>query len=682
MYAVWRAEEYKITYLLRGGVNGENPEKYTVEDGKIQLKPATRTGYKFLSWSTTITGTEEVTAIDTSRAEDITLYARWEAETYTVTLNITEGNTEEITVTYGGVYSGLTVPERKGYTFEGWYTQAEGGTAVTTGTTVSETQNHELYARWKINEYRITYVLNGGANGENPTGYTVETENITLNAATRTGYKFTGWYESESGGEKVTAIDTSRAEDITLYARWEAETYTVTLNITEGNTEEITVTYGGVYSGLTVPERKGYTFEGWYTQAEGGTAVTTGTTVSETQNHELYARWKINEYRITYVLNGGANGENPTGYTVEDQSITLNAATRTGYKFTGWYESESGGEKVTAIDTLRAEDITLYARWEAETYTVSFVTNGGSGVDAQTVVSGGLAAFAKTERENYTFMGWYIDENMSEEYDFAQPVAENRVLYAKWRLAAITAVSENGIKISISSDAGFDDGSRIVFEEVDSEKTEQAAGALAGNMTIGRLYNIKLIDASGNAVVFEGPLSVRISLDGLGEAEGRYGVIYIPDDYNAEGTQEITSTVTGNEIHFYVEHFSYYAIVDILPVSAFAWWWILVAVGACVAIAVIIALIVKSRRTFELSYVNGGIVTRKMLESALVELPSPESDDKIFEGWYYDDMFTNRAFLTAMPRQNVILFAKWREMTDEEKRAKAESVVRAEIVSD
>ena len=299
----------------------------------------------------------------------------------------------------------------------------------------------------------------------------------------------------------------------------------------------------------------------------------------------------------------------------------------------------------------------------------------------QTVVFGGLAAFAKTERENYMFVGWYVDENMSEEYDFAQPIDGNRTLYAKWRLTAITTVSQNGIRISVSSDEGFDDGLRIIFEEAGSEQTEQAAGALAENVTVGRLYNIRLIDASGSDVVFQGPLSVRISLDGMGAAAGRYGVFYIPDDYNADGAKEITSTVVNGEILFYAEHFSFYAIVDILPVSAFAWWWILVAVGVCAAIAVVIALIIRSRRTYELSYVNGGIMTQKKLESALVELPSPESDDRIFEGWYYDDKFTDRAFITAMPKQNVILFAKWRAMTEEEKRAKAESTVRAEIVS-
>ena len=74
-------------------------------------------------------------------------------------------------------------------------------------------------------------------------------------------------------------------------------------------------------------------------------------------------------------------------------------------------------------------------------------------------------------------------------------------------------------------------------------------------------------------------------------------------------------------------------------------------------------------------------MTQKNQQSAHVELPSPQSDDRIFEGWYYDDKFTDRAFITAMPKQNVILFAKWRAMTEEEKRAKAESTVRAEIVS-
>lgn len=73
--------------------------------------------------------------------------------------------------------------------------------------------------------------------------------------------------------------------------------------------------------------------------------VTEGTTVSDTQDHELYARWKLNEYGITYVLSGGNDGENPASYTVEDEKIILKSATKTGYKFLGWYEEENGAKK-------------------------------------------------------------------------------------------------------------------------------------------------------------------------------------------------------------------------------------------------------------------------------------------------------------------------------------------------
>ena len=698
LYAVWQAGGYSVVFDGNGADGGDTDEQNFVmgESQPLRVNAFTRTGYSFLGWSEDSKASSAEYAngagfIRTSAVPGgkVILYAVWKANEYTVYFN-GNGGTESAPgqpATFGSEFKAAASAQRTGYVFGGWWTEREGGRQLYIYDIASDIT---LYAHWIAERYIVSFETGCDIEDPKPIEVVYGKKYGSLPSVTRPGYIFNGWRTAQSGG--VLILEDTVASGLylpemtenagTLYASWTAADYSVSFDSLGGNyVGDITVTYKETYGKLPVPERKGYTFEGWFTATDGGSMVTEGTMVSDTQDHELYARWKLNEYGITYVLNGGSDGENPASYTVEDEKIILKSATKTGYKFLGWYEEENGTKKITEIDTAIASDITLYARWEAETYIVTFIANGGSDVGAQTVVFGGLAAFAKTERENYTFVGWYVDENMSEEYDFAQPVDGNRTLYAKWRLTAITTVSQNGIRISVSSDEGFDDGLRIIFEEAGSEQTEQAAGALAENVTVGRLYNIRLIDASGSDVVFQGPLSVRISLDGMGAAAGRYGVFYIPDDYNADGAKEITSTVVNGEILFYAEHFSFYAIVDILPVSAFAWWWILVAVGVCAAIAVVIALIIRSRRTYELSYVNGGIMTQKKLESALVELPSPESDDRIFEGWYYDDKFTDRAFITAMPKQNVILFAKWRAMTEEEKRAKAESTVRAEIVS-
>ena len=118
----------------------------------------------------------------------------------------------------------------------------------------------------------------------------------TLPTPTRTGYEFDGWYTQETGGTKVdknTAVGT--APPATLYARWKGKTYTVSFNANGGTvgTASDTVTYGKKYYSLPTPTRKGYTFDGWYTQKTGGTKVTSDTTVTTAANHTLYAHWHL-----------------------------------------------------------------------------------------------------------------------------------------------------------------------------------------------------------------------------------------------------------------------------------------------------------------------------------------------------------------------------------------------------
>lgn len=118
----------------------------------------------------------------------------------------------------------------------------------------------------------------------------------TLPTPTRTGYEFDGWYTRESSGTKVdknTSVGTN--PPTTLYAHWIAKKYTVTLDANGGTVgmKSRTATYGSKYPALPAPTRKGYSFDGWYTQKTGGTKVDENTTVTTAANHALYAHWHL-----------------------------------------------------------------------------------------------------------------------------------------------------------------------------------------------------------------------------------------------------------------------------------------------------------------------------------------------------------------------------------------------------
>ena len=225
------------------------------------------------------------------------------AQTYTVTLNPNGGTCSKssITVTYGQAYGTLPTPTRTGYTFKGWWTTKEtGGKQVTASTVCYASGNYTLYARWTEGaSYTVTLNPNGGTCSKTSITVTYGQAYGTLPTPTRTGYTFAGWWTAkDSGGKQVTASTVCYASgNYTLYARWTAKKYTVTLNPNGGTcgTASITVTYDKAYGTLPTPTRTGYIFSGWWTKKDSGGKQVTATTVCKaTGNYTLYARWKQN----------------------------------------------------------------------------------------------------------------------------------------------------------------------------------------------------------------------------------------------------------------------------------------------------------------------------------------------------------------------------------------------------
>lgn len=115
-------------------------------------------------------------------------------------------------------------------------------------------------------------------------------------APNRTGYTFGGWYKDKACTVQWDFDEETVTEDITLYAGWTANTYTVTYDYggATGGTDTVQkeVTYGGSYGALPVPEKTDLVFDGWYTERAGGIKVTETTSVAAASDHTLYARWK------------------------------------------------------------------------------------------------------------------------------------------------------------------------------------------------------------------------------------------------------------------------------------------------------------------------------------------------------------------------------------------------------
>ena len=637
-----------LTLTIAASEGYDLPEAVTVTMGGSTLE----SGFTYSDGTLTIqnvTGDIVVTAVGTLK-------------TYTVTFQTGEGSeVPEQTVAHGSAATQPASPVREGYTFVGWQL---GGAPYDFKTPV--TGDITLTAAWEITTYTVTFRSEGSADiVKAKVGYGTQLSAL-LPELTREGYDFDGWYfngNKLTGSERVTG-------DMLIVAGWTAETRTVTFDAKGGSgVEAQKVAFDSAAKRPADPVRTGYVFAGWQL---GGAPYDFDTPV--TGDITLVAKWTVQSYTITYVLGGGTNAEgNVTQYTIESDAIAFAAPVREGHDFIGWFTDEAGGEAVEGIAAGSTGDITLYARWRAHTFVVTFVPNGGTlaGDAEQTVAYGGTVAFTDASRTNYQFVGWFTDEALTAQFDFNTPVKGAFTLYAKWRLTVVTATTQDGTVVTVSSDTGFAEGTRITFVEVgDQEKLDAANGHMPDHMRLERLYDIELVDANGTPIPVTEPLAITISVNGLGAAQHKWGIVWVPD---GEGEiEELATHVDENgNLHFFAEHFSFYAVVDIADLqTGFPWWWILVAVGGCVLIALILLWIAKRAKKYELNYVNGGIPAEKCKEDSLIQLPVPEREDEVFDGWYYDEVFQNRAMLTSMPKQNLILFAKWRKMTEEERAAR------------
>ena len=496
-----------VTLDLNGGKLGgssdaiqiivKNGSKFTAPASDGMTRPDGNTGSYFM-W---LGSNGKLYASGVSVPADVTeLTVQWTVPTYAVTLHANGGTINSGNVTEYTYGVGATLPTdvtRTGYTFKGWYDNENLTGFPVTAIGDTETGNKEYWAKWEANTYTVTLNTNGGTiNSGNVTGYTygVGATLPTADDMTYTGYTFKGWYDNEGlTGFPVTAISDTETGNKEYWAKWEANAYTVTLNTNGGTINSGNVT-GYTYGvGATLPTADdmtytGYTFKGWYDN-EGLTGFpVTAISDTETGNKEYWAKWEANAYTVTLNANGGTiNSGNVTGYTYGVDATLPTDVTRTGYTFKGWYDNENmTGNPVTAISNTETGNKEYWAKWEANTYTVTFDPNGGSvdPVAATTDSSGKLSSLPiPTRGGNYRFDGWYTEQTGGIKVTLNQVYTANTTLYAYWIYTG-----------GSSSSKGRDDPSGNAFITDRPNKDNPTTPTTAKS-------NPVKVDSKGNAVI-------------------------------------------------------------------------------------------------------------------------------------------------------------------------------------
>ena len=140
--------------------------------------------------------------------------------------------------------------------------------------------------------------------------------------------------------------------------------FTLTFNANGGKTPEGSraVAQGSAYGNLPTPTRTGYTFNGWFTAASGGSKISS-TTKMGSKNTTVYAQWSANTYTLSFNANGGSVSESSRKVTYGKTYGKLPTPTRTDYTFDGWYTAASGGTRVSDSTPVSTANTTVYAHW-------------------------------------------------------------------------------------------------------------------------------------------------------------------------------------------------------------------------------------------------------------------------------------------------------------------------------
>ena len=285
---------------------------------------------------------------------------------YMIILNVNGGTVdpEFIEVTYGSRIGTLPTPTRMGYDFNGWFDKAESGNEYTAEMYTVE-DDTELFAYWTAKQYEITFDANSGTVDPEFITVTFDSEIETLPTPTRKGYNFDGWFDKAEGGNEYTAETYTLDKNTELFAQWTAKQYEITFDATGGTVdpEFITVTFDSEIETLPTPTRTGYSFNGWFDEAEEGNEYTAETyTVDE--NTELFAQWTANEYTIFFDDNGDTTGIESLTVTYDQEIGTLPLPIHSGYSFGGWFDALTGGTEYTEKTEYKVDgDTTLYSRW-------------------------------------------------------------------------------------------------------------------------------------------------------------------------------------------------------------------------------------------------------------------------------------------------------------------------------
>lgn len=331
-------------------------------------------------------------------------------------------------------------PEQKHFTFNGWFTTENfaKGTQIRKFDT-KEKASRTYYAKWtELPFHTVSYNMGSITDYVyNPNATRVYSDDgvVTISDVTYSGAKFLGWYDSSSGGKKVTSLSYAGMKaDVTLYARWQLPSKSIAyagagkdyMNNAKNPTTYQINPDGANTVLIYAPEKRGFIFDGWYLNKDlsngklGYNQEKDCWELDADEDVTLYAKFIRGRWDIHYELGltGVSNSNNPDNYTYGD-GVLLAEPTRTGYVFNGWYADAAFKNKATEIKGIDVGEKTFYAKWTPIEYKITYDLRGAENVSffknenpAVRLVDDEVILKPLTPTNKLCkFLGWYDNPN-------------------------------------------------------------------------------------------------------------------------------------------------------------------------------------------------------------------------------------------------------------------------------
>ncbi|WP_022773719.1 InlB B-repeat-containing protein [Butyrivibrio sp. AE2015] len=455
-----------------------------VDDGETakEYSPGTKTGYTFDGWYKDSTWTENTEKYDftTEVKADLNLYGKYNPVEYTITYNL-DGGTLETGKTNPDSYTietatfTLNNPVKEGYTFTGWSgTGLTGSENMTVTVTKGSTGNRTYTANWSVNSYKVTYKLPDDAptdsivkigenTGSSLTAYHdfgTEFDTSEAKVTVPTGYTFKGW-----ALENTTAILSTYtmpanndtvfvAQIVTDTSKWKYSIKFFKQNITDDEYTEDTkaavndipasstkkVSINDIYTTYAGTYGDNFTLDHYNTSAVSTDSTNFNVEVSVTaEGFVINLYYDRKNHTVTFdPMDGTLASPSDASQTVRHGGVATKPhdPSQEGYSFVGWYTDKDTLQNAYVFTTPVESDITLYAKYQINTYQVTFDPNDGTlaqGTTSPVTVNWGEKVTKPSDptREGYSFDGWF-EGSATTSFDFDTLIKEDKTLVAHW----------------------------------------------------------------------------------------------------------------------------------------------------------------------------------------------------------------------------------------------------------